>query len=251
MRNLLFTLRFDGARYHGWQVQPNGVTVQAVFQRALESVLHERPSLKGCSRTDAGVHANMFCVSLETGRDIPCARLVHAVNHFLPPDVAALACREVPAGFHARYDCRGKEYVYQIWNAPVRDPFLHQRALHYWYPLDMGRLQAAAGQYVGRHDFTSFCTLDKREGRNFCRTVSHASVERAGSLVRFTVAADGFLYNMVRILTGTLLCVAQGKLRPEEIPAVFAARDRAAAGPTAPPQGLFLNRVFYDEGVLG
>lgn len=250
MRNLLFTLRFDGARYHGWQVQPNGITVQAVFQDSLEQVLHERPDLKGCSRTDAGVHANMFCVSLRTQRDIPCARLVNAVNHFLPPDVAVLDCREVSADFHARYDCRGKEYIYQIWNAPVRDPFLYRRALHYWYPLDVETLQEAASHYVGRHDFTSFCTLDKREGRNFCRTVSHARVERDGDLVRFIIGADGFLYNMVRILTGTLLAVAQGKLRPMDIPAVFDARDRAAAGPTAPPQGLFLNRVFYDEGVL-
>ena len=250
MRNLLFSLRFNGAAYHGWQMQQNAVSVQQVFSEALENVLHEKVDVKGCSRTDAGVHANQFCASVKTSRTIQCERLVFAVNHFLPPDIAAWSCREVPLSFHARYDCRGKEYVYLIWNARVRDPFLYARALHDWYPLDAEQLNRAAQAFVGYHDFTSFCTLDKRQGRNFCRTVTHASVRRDGDLVRFTVAADGFLYNMVRILVGTLLYVAQGKLSGADLPRIFEARDRAAAGPTAPPQGLYLNRVFYDEGVL-
>ena len=140
--------------------------------------------------------------------------------------------------FHARYSCKGKEYVYQIWNHPVRNPFLAGHALHYWYPLDEALLHRAAEAYVGSHDFTSFCTLDKRERGDLTRTVTHARVERAGDMVTFTVAADGFLYNMVRIMVGTLLRVQQGKIAPGEIPAILQAKDRKAAGPTAPALSL-------------
>jgi tRNA pseudouridine(38-40) synthase len=157
MRNLLLVIRYDGARYHGWQVQQNAVTVQQVFQDALERILGERPDVKGCSRTDAFVHALEFCVSFRTERGIPCGRLVGALNHFLPEDIAVLSCREVPVEFHARYSCTGKEYQYLIWNRKERDPFLRGRALHYWYPLDLGRLNRAAAFFLGAHDFTSFC----------------------------------------------------------------------------------------------
>lgn len=247
MRNLLLTIRYDGANYHGWQIQQNALSVQQVFQEALFRVLGEAPDLKGCSRTDSFVHARCFCISLKTARAIPCERLTGALNHFLPPDIAVLRCREVPADFHARYSCTGKEYVYQIWNNPVRDPFLHRRALHYWYPLELDRLNGAAARFLGAHDFTSFCTMDARERGNMTRTVTKSELSREGDLVLFTVAADGFLYNMVRIMTGTLLRVAQGKLEPEDVTEILRARDRGKAGPTAPPAGLYLNRVFYGE----
>ena len=216
MRNLLLTLRYDGTRYHGWQIQQNAVAVQQVFQDALQRVLGETPPL----------------------------------NHFLPEDMAVLDCREVDGQFHARYSCTGKEYVYKIWNHPVRDPFLSGYALHYWYPLDEQALHRAAQHYLGRHDFTSFCTLDSREPGDMTRCVTRSEVTRQGDLVLFTVAADGFLYNMVRIMVGTLLRVAQGKLKPEQIPAILAAKNRRLAGPTAPACGLYLNRVDYaeDEG---
>lgn len=250
MRNLLLTLRYDGTRYHGWQIQQNAVAVQQVFQDALQRVLGETPPIKGCSRTDTGVHAYQYCISLKTGHPIPCERLVGALNHFLPEDMAVLDCREVDGQFHARYSCTGKEYVYKIWNHPVRDPFLSGYALHYWYPLDEQALHRAAQHYLGRHDFTSFCTLDSREPGDMTRCVTRSEVTRQGDLVLFTVAADGFLYNMVRIMVGTLLRVAQGKLTPEQIPAILAAKNRRLAGPTAPACGLYLNRVDYaeDEG---
>ena len=248
MRNLLLTLCYDGAQYHGWQIQNNAVSVQQVFQEALFKVTSEKPEIKGCSRTDSGVHANQYCISLKTGHTIPCERLLNALNHFLPEDIAVQDCREVPMDFHARYSCLGKEYIYKIWNEPVRNPFLRNRALHYWYPLDLSRMNEAAAHYIGKHDFTSFCTSDARDRGDMCRTVTRAGIQRDGGLVTFTVAADGFLYNMVRIMVGTLLYVAQGKLQPEQIPEILAARDRTAAGPTAPPCGLYLNRVFYGEG---
>ncbi|HIS69093.1 MAG TPA: tRNA pseudouridine(38-40) synthase TruA [Candidatus Gallacutalibacter stercoravium] len=246
VRNLLVTIAFDGRAYHGWQIQSNAVSVQEVFQRALAGVTGEPVDIKGCSRTDTGVHARMFCISVKTGHSIPCERLVAALNRFLPKDIAVLSCREVAEGFHARYSCVGKEYVYEIWNAAVRNPFLDGRAYHYWYPLDVEQLHQSAQDYLGSHDFTSFCTLDSRERENMVRTVRAFSVRREGDLVRMTVEADGFLYNMVRIMVGTLLRIAQGKFAPDCIPGIIRAKDRAQAGPTAPACGLYLNRVFYD-----
>lgn len=247
MRNLLLALRFDGSRYHGWQVQQNAVSVQQVFQEALWKVLGEKPDIKGCSRTDSFVHALRFCVSFRTEHTIPCERLVGALNHFLPEDIAVLSCREMPVQFHARYSCEGKEYVYRIWNERIRDPFLSGRVLHYWYPLDLERLNRASACFLGAHDFTSFCAVDARERGDMTRTVTGAHWTREGGTVSFTVAADGFLYHMVRIMVGTLLRVAQGKLQPEDMNGILAARDRKTAGPTAPPQGLYLRQVFYKD----
>lgn len=244
-RNFLIKLSYDGARYHGWQIQENALTVQEVFQDALYKITGLREDIKACSRTDTGVHAREFCVSLKTESPIAPERLLAALNHYLPEDVAVKSCEPVPLDFHARYSCQGKEYVYQIWNHPVRDPFLAGRALHYWYPIDEELLDRAAKAYVGRHDFSSFCTLDKREKGDLTRTVTTSKVERAGDLVTFTVTADGFLYNMVRIMVGTLLRVQQGKFTPEDIPGIIQAKDRKDAGPTAPAWGLYLNRVFY------
>lgn len=246
MRNLLLTISYDGAAYHGWQIQKNAVTVQQVFQEAAARVLGECPDLKGCSRTDTGVHARMFCISLKTEHGIPCGRLVDALNHFLPPDIAVLSCREVPENFHARYSCRGKEYEYWIWNSRVRNPFLRARAYHYYYPLDLEAMNKAAALFLGSHDFSAFCTADSRDRENMVRTITESHWRREGDRVLYTVSADGFLYNMVRILVGTMLYVSQGKLQPEQIPELFSSGDRAGAGPTAPPQGLYLNRVFYE-----
>lgn len=245
MRNLLLKIAYDGARYHGWQIQQNAVTVQEVFQEALYRSINEQADIKACSRTDTGVHARAFCISLKTGSPIPPERLVPALNSYLPPDIAVLSCEAVSADFHARYSCKGKEYQYLIWNHPVRDPFLHGRALHYWYPIDEALLDRAAGHYVGRHDFTSFCTMDRRETGDLTRTVTQAGVSRLGGQVIFTVQADGFLYNMVRIMVGTLLRVQQGKFKARDIPDILTAKDRKRAGPTAPACGLYLNRVFY------
>ena len=244
-RNLLIKLSYDGAHYHGWQIQENAVTVQQVFQEALYKITGRQEDIKACSRTDTGVHAREFCVSVKTESPIAPERLQAALNHYLPQDMAVRSCETVPLDFHARYSCRGKEYVYQIWNHPVRDPFLKDRALHYWYPMDEALLNRAAAHYLGAHEFSSFCTLDKREKGDLTRTVTTARVDRRGDLVTFTVAADGFLYNMVRIMVGTLLRVQQGKFSPEDIPGIIAAKDRKAAGPTAPACGLYLNRVFY------
>ena len=247
MRNILLSLCYDGSNYHGWQVQKNALSVQEVFQGALSRILSECVDIKGCSRTDAGVHANMYCVSMKIDSAIPCERLKMALNRFLPQDIAITHAMEVPIDFHARYSCTGKEYIYKIWNAQVRNPFLNGRAFHYWYPLDVEKLNLAAKNFLGTHDFTSFCTLDSRNPENLVRTVKEFVVEKKDNLVTMRVTADGFLYNMVRIMVGTLLRVAMGKLEPDDVSEIILAKDRAKAGPTAVPHGLYLNKVFYDN----
>lgn len=246
MRNLVLALRYDGSRYHGWQVQKNAVTVQEVFQQAVAAVLGSCPDIKGCSRTDTGVHALMYCVSIPVSSEIPCQRLPAALNAHLPRDIAVYDCREVPETFHARYSCRGKRYVYQIWNGRSRNPFYEGYALHVHRPMEEEVLHRAAQDFVGRHDFASFCSVGSGV-EDTVRTVSECSVQRDGDLIRFTVAADGFLYNMVRIMVGTLLRISEGKFAPDCIPGILAQKDRNGAGPTAPAYGLFLQEVFYDD----
>lgn len=245
MRNLLLTISYDGKAFHGWQIQKNALAVQEVFQNALYEIIGGYADIKGCSRTDSGVHANMYCISLKTEHPIPAERLKAALNRHLPMEVAVNDCREVDEDFHARYSCKSKQYIYKIWNSEVRNPFMNGYALHYRYKIDEEMLHCAAQAYVGKHDFTSFCTLDKREKGDFVRNVKMFSVERNGDLVTMTVEADGFLYNMVRIMVGTLLRVQQGKIPKDGIKGIIEKKDRKFAGPTAPACGLYLNRVNY------
>lgn len=248
IRNILVTISYDGKLYHGWQIQKNAVSVQEVFQKALYKIIGQAVDLKGCSRTDSGVHANMYCISFKTIHTISCERLICALNRYLPKNIAVFDCREVDDKFHARYSCKAKEYVYKIWNDKIRNPFLDGYALHYWYNIDVDLLNRASRDYVGQHDFTSFCTIDKRKMENMVRNVYKFEVIKQDKMIIMTVLADGFLYNMVRIMVGTLLKVAQGKIQEDEIKSIISAKDRSKAGPTASPCGLYLNRVFY-EGI--
>ena len=244
VRNLLVMLRFDGRGYHGWQVQRNALTVMAAFQDALESLFGCRPDVKGCSRTDAGVSALEYGVSFFLDNPIPCERLVRALNSRLPAAIAAMSCREVPADFHARYACLGKRYCYRVLNAPEPDPFWAGLALHWPHPLDEALLGREAQAFVGRRDFSAFCNAGG-QAQDPVRAVRAVSVTRRGRLVELRVTGDGFLYNMVRIMAGTLLDHSQGRIAPGEIPAILESRDRARAGITAPACGLILERVFY------
>ena len=246
MRNILLTLSYDGKNYHGWQVQKNALTVQEVFQKALHKIISEPIDIKGCSRTDSGVHANMYCVSFKTKSLIPCKKFPFALNKYLPNDIAVNSCAEVPLNFHARYSCTSKEYVYKIFNNPIRNPFLDGYAFHYWYPLDVELLNAACKEFIGTYDFSAFCTQDKRIKQNMVRTVKKFEVLKEGDLIIFKVEADGFLYNMVRIMIGTLLHISRGKIKKEDIKNIIFSKDRSLAGPTAVPYGLYLNKVFYE-----
>lgn len=246
LRNVKITISYDGSSYHGWQIQQNAVSVQQVFQEALFKIIGDDIDVKGCSRTDTGVHANMYCIGLKTSHRIPPERLKAALNRHLPRSIAVNDCKDMPLSFHPRYDCVKKQYIYKIWNNEVRNPFMDKYALHYRYKnLDEDKLNSAAQHYLGKHNFASFCTPDNRRPGDMQRTVNLANVERDGDLVTFTVEADGFLYNMVRIMTGTLLRIAQGKLSIDDIPEIIKMENRQFAGPTAPACGLYLNKVYY------
>lgn len=244
-RNLLVTICYDGNYYHGWQIQQNALTVQEVFQNALEKIISQRPNIKGCSRTDSGVHANYYCISFQTNHTIPAQRLRIALNRFLPKSIAVIDCQDVELDFHARYSCKSKQYIYKIWNSENRSPFLEGYAYHYRYKIDEELLNKSAQSFVGKHNFTSFCTIDNREKGDLTRTIYSISVKRSGEMVTVTIEGDGFLYNMVRIIVGTLLRVQQGKIAPDGIGAIINAMDRKFAGPTAPACGLYLNKVNY------
>ena len=242
------TIAYRGTAYHGWQVQQNARTVCAVFQDGLERVLGRRYDVKGCSRTDAGVHANGFVLSVrcdgETPPTIPCEALQKALNNVLPRDIAVLSCADGLESFHPRYDCAAKRYLYKIWNSPVKNPFLEDLALQYRTIIDKELADAAARQFVGTRDFSSLCAAGGSV-EDKVRTVYDCHVSRDGQLVTLSVTGDGFLYNMVRILTGTVLEVCAGRLAIEDIPGILADKDRSKAGPTLPPHGLYLDRVFY------
>jgi tRNA pseudouridine38-40 synthase len=254
MRNIVLHLAFDGTRYHGWQVQHNAVSVQQTIQDAIEKVFKNRLALTGCSRTDAGVHANDYVCNFRTDGNMTCESIKCALNAKLPKDIVVTTCCEVDGDFHVRYSATGKEYIYKIWNARVRNPFCLGYAMFYPKKLDVELLDVAALGFCGRHDFSAFQSSRVEshhrpsQGESLCdteRTIFEAHVTRSGDMVEFRVHGDGFLYNMVRIMTGTLLFVAQGKIKGGEIGNVIASRDRKLAGPTAPACGLYLNRVFY------
>ena len=244
MRNILMTIAFDGTEYCGFQVQKNGVSIAKKIQDAIETVTGERSDIKGCSRTDAGVHAKKFCVSFFTDSTLSDRNLQKALDANLPKDIAAVSCVTVDDDFHARYSCRGKKYRYRIWNGESKNPF-DKRAMWYKKPLDVEKMREAAERIVGKKDFKAFMA----SGSNITdtvRTVFECNVEKYDEYVEITVSADGFLYNMVRIIVGTLIAVSEGKILPRDIDKIIEKGDRADAGVTVPACGLFLNEVYYD-----
>jgi len=244
MQNFLLTLRFDGAPFCGWQTQPNGPTVQAALEHAILRATGESLRVTGCSRTDTGVHARQFVCNFRGETKIPCEQLPAALNFYLPEQIAVLGCREAAPDFHARYDCAAKTYRYHIHNSRVRDPFLLRRALLEPLPLDEAMLAREAAAFLGTHDFAGFCAAGG-SAKTSVRTISRFDVQRDGEEVFFFVRADGFLYNMVRIMIGTLLEIAKGRLPQGSIPKILTARDRTRAGATAPAEGLMLWEVEY------
>ena len=244
MRNLKVFTAYCGTAYHGFQRQENAVGVQNILEEKLSLLTNGDVKINGCSRTDTGVHANEYCFSFETEHSIPCNNIIRGMNSILPDDISILSCEEVPADFHARYSCIAKEYEYIILNRQSKDPFLADRALHYPFKLDIPLIEKAAQDFVGTHDFTSFCgTANLKE--NTVRTIEYFKVIQNENLVKLIVKGDGFLYNMVRIMVGTLIFINESKLDAGSIPAIIEAKDRNLAGKTIGAQGLYLNKVFY------
>lgn len=250
---LLLKISFLGTKYNGYQVQPSLPTVQGALNEAALAILGYDCDIVGCSRTDSGVHANEFfvCVSKkgENRLDctIPLGNVPVAFNSVLPDDIAVISASSVDSDFHPRYDVKYKEYIYKILNSAVRDPFLSDRS--YYIPKrfsedDVDRMREAAQHFCGEHDFSAFMAQGSKI-KDTVRTVKYADVRREGDMIVFTVAADGFLYNMVRIMCGTLIGVAQGRISPDDMDNIIESRDRRRAGATAPASGLYLNKVVY------
>ena len=245
MRNLKLHLAYDGTNYHGWQVQPNDRSVQETVQGAVYGVTGEHVKVTGCSRTDAGVHARHYVCNFHTETKIPCERMPYAMNANLPDDIAVTLCEEAEEGFNARYDAKSKIYVYRIHNSNVRDPFEKERAWQYPIPLDLDKMQRAAQYMVGTHDFTAFMAAGGQQ-KQMEKEMYEVSVSQQGKLFEIKVHANSYLYNMVRIITGTLVYVGNGKLQPDDVKEILRSKDRKRAGMTAPPQGLYLHKVFYE-----
>ncbi|MBR5746531.1 MAG: tRNA pseudouridine(38-40) synthase TruA [Clostridia bacterium] len=248
MQGYVLTLAFKGAGFCGWQVQPGKRTVQEVLQDACEAVFGVRPDITGCSRTDSGVHAKGF-VALASFKDerpgIPADSLPLALNAALPGDIAVLKAETAPEGFHPRYSAKSKEYIYTVRNSRLRDPFTDEYAWLFPRRLDEKALEAICAAFAGKKDFRSFMASGSKI-KDTVRTVYGFSVKREGDMLYFRAHADGFLYNMVRIMVGTAAEACANGLGPADIEKIIAARDRSEAGITAPAKGLCLNRVFYD-----
>ena len=246
MTNFKIILAYNGTAYHGWQRQNNALAVQQVLEEAILALTGQTVTVNGCSRTDAGVHARRFCASFLIESTITCRGIVFGLNSKLPDDISVLECEKVPLDFHARYMCSGKEYEYIIHNSEIKNPFYKDTAYRSWFPIDEKKLDKAAQNFVGTHDFKSMCSTDCTK-ENTVRTIFSFHVRREGELVIFTVSGDGFLYNMVRIMVGTLIFINEGKIGETQIPDILASKDRTRGGKTVPPQGLYLNEVYYDK----
>ncbi len=241
-------IKYLGTDFHGFQVQPNKRTVQGTLCEALATALGVTPRVTGCSRTDAGVHANEFCITVEAeGATVPAEKLPVAVARYLPCDLSLFFAKECGADFHPRYDVKEKEYLYRIINQKIYDPFEYGRAWFLPRPIgsnELKKMQDAAIYFLGEHDFSAFMS-EGSDVKDTVRSISLLTVEKNGDMLEVRVRANGFLYNMVRIIVGTLVDVAYGRYLPEDMEKIILSGQRKNAGMTAPPEGLYLDKVFY------
>lgn len=248
---ILLRIKYLGSRFCGWQYQPNARTVQNTLTEAAEKLFGERCKITGCSRTDSGVHANDFAATVELSdkaNKLPLDKIGIAFSKLLPSDVSVFDAKEVPDAFHPRYDVCYKEYIYKVCISKTPDPFLFGRAWHYDRNIlsdAVERMNECASAIVGKHDFAAFMAAGSKI-EDSVRTVKYCNVERDGDMLTLRIAADGFLYNMVRIIMGTLMLAASGKIDKADTENIIASKDRTKAGLTAPPDGLYLNKVVYN-----
>lgn len=244
MKRIKLTIAYDGTNYCGWQIQPNGITVEEVVNKALQKLTGEEIQVIGASRTDSGVHALGNVAVFDTETTIPPERISYALNQRLPDDIVIVKSEEVASDFHPRYcDC-SKTYEYHILN--TRIPIPTKRLTNYFvsYELDIDKMRQAASYLVGEHDFVSFCNV-RTDVEDTVRTITELEILKNGEEITIRISGNGFLYNMVRIIVGTLIRVGRGFYEPEKVKEILAAKDRKAAGVTAPPHGLMLVEIRY------
>src|SRR5947208_2886728 len=251
VRNIKLVLAYDGSEFSGWQVQPDAATIQGTLASAIGRITAEKVLPQGSGRTDAGVHALAQVASFTTESPVPAENLVKALNDMLPPSIRVLEANEAPDGFHARHSARAKTYRYRIYRGAICPPFLARYVWHYPYPLNESAMAEAAGRVVGEKDFTSFAAVDAERGRegeppSNVRTISSSAWERCGDEFVYTVRGSGFLHHMVRNLVGTFILVGKATLPVHDITRILEARNRSAAGATAPASGLYLVEVEYE-----
>jgi len=240
-------ISYDGSGFSGYQVQPNKRTVQTELEAVLTKMHKGEPiKVSGSGRTDAGVHAKGQVIHFDSPLPLPEEKWEIALNSMLPEDISILSVAKVDASFHARFEAVGKEYRYVLHLSSIRDPFQRNYAYRYPFQLNVEAMQEASKYFLGTHDFTSFCSA-KTEVMDKIRTIEEIDFFREDNLLTLRFVGNGFLYNMVRILVGTLLSVGSGDIKPEEIPLILEKKDRRFAGKTAPAHGLYLWEVFYER----
>lgn len=235
---------YEGTNYCGWQIQPNGITIEQVLNETLSSLLGEEITVTGVSRTDAGVHSLGNVAVFETHTKMPAEKISFALNQRLPEDIVVQESCQVPEDFHPRFSKSRKTYEYRILNCRFRQPLERRTSYFYHYPLDVSAMQKAAAYLVGEHDFTSFASVHAQTN-TYVRTIYALDVVREGDMIRIRVQGNGFLYNMVRIIAGTLIQVGAGIKKPEDMESILAGKDRELAGPTAPAHGLTMIGLEY------
>lgn len=242
--NIKLKIQYDGTAYHGWQIQKNDVTVQETVKKAIEKITGENVVLTGCGRTDMGVHAENYVCNFHTNSSIPVERFPYALNTHLPDDIVCFDAEAVSEDFHANSSAVKKRYVYKILNREFPDAVLCRYAWHYKYPLDIEKMRTAAKAFIGEHDFIGFASSGFTV-KTTVREIYSLDVSREGDMITIDVTGNGFLYNMVRIIAGTLVFAGGGKIDPFDMADIIASKDRNRAGITAPPQGLCLKEVYY------
>ncbi len=243
------TIAYDGTAYHGFQCQTNGVAIQDVVNQACSELFGTEIKTIGASRTDAGVHARGNVAVFDVETKIAPSKIAFALNARLPEDIRIVDSREVPSDWHPRYQSTVKTYSYHIINRVHPDPLTRYMEMHLYYALDEKKMDEAAKQIIGEHDFASFCSAGNSTATTV-RTIYDASVVRDGDHVIFTVTGNGFLYNMVRILAGTLMEIGQGRCAVSHMSEIIAAKNRKAAGPTAIAKGLVLEKIEYPDSII-
>lgn len=246
MRNIKLTIQYDGTNYCGWQKQPSSISIQETIEKTIENTIGEKVELIGSGRTDKGVHANGQVANFLSETKIPEEKIKFVLNSFLPEDIAILESKEVPLTFHSRYDAVGKEYRYYVFNNVIENPIYRKFTYHVPFKLDMGKIIKAKEYFLGTHDFLSFMASGSGI-ENTTRTIYSFDIDKKDDIISFVLRGDGFLYKMVRIIVGTLIDVGRGKIDTEMIPNIFDLKDRKYSGKTAHPEGLFLQKVFYNN----